>query len=147
VRLRSDDHDAKEGAGEVGQNGQLLKMRCANACGSGCKRSPRNSSTSNGPAAVRFVSFEPLLEDLGDVDLTGIDWAIIGGESGPGARPMAIDWARALVEQCAATGTACFVKQLGANARVGPFQLAHNSRKGGDPSEWPEDLRVREWPA
>lgn len=66
------------------------------------------------PAAVRFVSFEPLLEDLGALMLDGIQWAIIGGESGPGARPMHVEWIRSIVAQCKAAETACFVKQLGA---------------------------------
>jgi len=96
-------------------------------------------------AAVKFVSAEPLLGPI-DMREESVDWVIVGGESGPGARPMVIDWARTLVSQCAATGIPCFVKQLGANARVGPFQLAHNSRKGNDPSEWPDDLQVRQWP-
>jgi protein gp37 len=65
------------------------------------------------PAAVRFVSFEPLLFDPGTVDLSGIDWVICGGESGPGARPMHPDWARALRDQCKVTDTAFFFKQWG----------------------------------
>jgi protein gp37 len=63
------------------------------------------------PAAIRFASFEPVLEDLGDIDLTGIHWAIIGGESGPGMRPCSSHWIVHLVEQCTAAGVACFVKQ------------------------------------
>ena len=63
------------------------------------------------PATVRFLSVEPLLEDLGEVDLTGIDWVIVGGESGPGYRPMDHDWARSLRDQCDAVGTAFFFKQ------------------------------------
>jgi protein gp37 len=66
------------------------------------------------PAAVRFVSFEPLLEDLGKVDLTGIAWAIVGGESGPRARPMHLEWMRSLNQQCKAAGVARWNKQLGA---------------------------------
>jgi protein gp37 len=63
------------------------------------------------PAAIRFVSFEPVLEDLGDIDLTGMHWAIIGAESGPGRRPCSSDWIVHLVERCAAADVACFVKQ------------------------------------
>jgi protein gp37 len=63
------------------------------------------------PAAVRFLSAEPLLEDLGAVDLAGIDWVIVGGESGPGYRPMDHAWARSLREQCRAAGVAYFFKQ------------------------------------
>jgi protein gp37 len=65
------------------------------------------------PAAVRFVSFEPLLADMGQVDLSGIDWVICGGESGPGARPMHPDWVRSLRDQCAAASVPFFFKQWG----------------------------------
>src|SRR5262245_36870121 len=65
----------------------------------------------NIPARMRFVSFEPLLEDVGDVDLTSIQWAIIGGESGPARRPMNIAWMVALYEQCRAQGVAVYIKQ------------------------------------
>lgn len=97
------------------------------------------------PAAVRFVSAEPL---LGPVDLedvlnrfelsnVGLHWVIVGGESGPGARPMDIPWARRLVDQCHTANIACFVKQLGS---------AHGPHKGGDMATWPAELRVREYP-
>lgn len=114
----------------------------------------------------------------------GVDWVIVGGESGPGARPCDVDWIRSIVQQCKSAGVACFVKQLGANIRdrndVGfmgdpddawghdgcdmLMQVEHNpdgvreeyqgapvrvhlrDKKGGDPSEWPLDLRVREMP-
>lgn len=125
------------------------------------------------PAAVRFVSFEPLLEDLGGLVLDGIDWAIVGGESGPDARPCDTAWARSIVRQCRQQGVACFTKQLGSApvcqcsqcgrtiGRVmggfvdacGPTHTALiaelmkvRDRKGGDPSEWAEELRVREFP-
>ncbi len=65
------------------------------------------------PAAVRFLSFEPLLGPLGDAELGGIDWVIVGGESGPGARPMQSDWVREIRERCAASGAAFFFKQWG----------------------------------
>ena len=65
------------------------------------------------PAALRFLSLEPLLEDLGQIDLRGIDWVIVGGESGPRARPMHPDWARSLRDQCAAAGVPFFFKQWG----------------------------------
>jgi protein gp37 len=64
-------------------------------------------------AAVRFVSFEPLLEDLGCLDLTGIHWAIAGGESGPLARSVNGNWIRSLRDQCHSTGIAFFFKQWG----------------------------------
>jgi protein gp37 len=64
-------------------------------------------------ASVKFVSFEPLLGSVGKLDLTGIDWAIVGGESGPGARPMAEEWALEIRDQCHASGVAFFFKQWG----------------------------------
>ena len=63
--------------------------------------------------AVRFVSFEPLLGGLPDVDLTGIHWAIIGGESGAGYRPMRADWVRGLIAACRRQQVAVFFKQWG----------------------------------
>ena len=110
------------------------------------------------PAAVRFVSCEPLLGpvDIGDPVVRhgmslidsgrcpmrgeqysppSLDWVIAGGESGPGARPCSEDWIRQIVTDCGEAGVACFVKQLGGYPR-----------KRKDPNEWPEDLRVRQWP-
>ncbi|MEM9195229.1 MAG: DUF5131 family protein [Myxococcota bacterium] len=161
------------------------------------------------PAAVRFVSMEPLLEhvdmnigphgdfrswkcsecgsrnvdpevfhfpddmatwlcdDCGSHGQPGedapstslIDWVIVGGESGPGARPCEVKWIRSIIEQCRSAGVACFVKQLGADVRTHawhcgssfvpghvPPRIKLKSRKGSDPTEWPEDLRVREFP-
>ena len=119
------------------------------------------------PAAVRFISAEPL---LGLVDIyqylgggrnpigpayggKGLDWVIVGGESGPKSRPFDVAWARLIVQQCQAAGVACFVKQMGANWREhspngdpGLIQWTTRDRKGGDPNEWSEDLRVREFP-
>ncbi len=65
------------------------------------------------PAAVRFLSCEPLLEDLGEVDLNGIHWVIAGGESGPNARAMHPQWARDLRDQCKAAGVRFLFKQWG----------------------------------
>ncbi len=65
------------------------------------------------PAAVKFLSVEPLLEDLGVLDLSGIDWVIVGGESGHRARPMEVDWVRSLRDQCRAAGVPFFFKQWG----------------------------------
>ena len=64
-------------------------------------------------ATVKFVSFEPLLGSVGQVDLTGIDWAIVGGESGPGARPMAEEWVLEIRDQCKSANVAFFFKQWG----------------------------------
>lgn len=141
------------------------------------------------PAAVRFVSAEPLLGPIqfgvdgemydygvgrNDHNEPRLHWIIVGGESGPGARMCRVEWVRSIVNQCREAGTACFVKQLGAapvmtlrewNELPGPrdrwtgIEPAGTTRedalgiarlldrKGGDPSEWPEDLRVREFPA
>ena len=135
------------------------------------------------PAAVRFVSYEPALEE---VDFTGwlwgreipcpdcpkdadcecgyepriklageahIDWLIAGGESGPKARPCDIRWIRSAMCQCQAADTPVFVKQLGANIAGRDCEHGRSGktcktmhRSGADPSEWPEDLRVREFP-
>ena len=93
-------------------------------------------------------------------DVPGLDWIVIGGESGQGARPFDLAWARQTVAQGRAAGVPVFVKQLGAvpyemrekigNVSGTPFsegeRLRLVDRKGGDPAEWPEDLRVREYP-
>jgi protein gp37 len=160
------------------------------------------------PAAKRFVSYEPALGpvdfrkwfphdhskwphvnvcDICGVQTSGLhhpygksglDWIIVGGESGPGARPFDIRWARYAVQQCKAAGVPCFVKQMGSQPQTrndqvadvwfyvdgsdmdtvegpdhpeykyqgGKVTLKLRDRKGGDMSEWPEDLRVREFP-
>jgi len=74
---------------------------------------PRIDRLRETPAAVRFLSIEPLIEDLGRVDLHSIDWVIVGGESGPGARPMQESWAVSLLEQCQDAGVPFFFKQWG----------------------------------
>lgn len=111
------------------------------------------------PAAVRFLSCEPLLGPLvlPSLGFTGpqteVDWVIVGGESGRGSRACDLRWIRYLVEQCKATGVPCFVKQFGSNAvneKVGGFVAKYDTplhHKGGDPNDWPEDLRVRQFPA
>lgn len=78
-----------------------------------------------------------------------IKWVIVGGESGGGARPFDIAWARTIVKDCAAAKVPCFVKQLGASPHdEGTLSTERllRDRKGGDPLEWPEDLRVRQFP-
>jgi len=117
------------------------------------------------PAALRFVSVEPMLGpvDIGEYLKTirwmnsespmdgWLNWVIVGGESGSGARPCRLKWVRSVVEQCKAAGVPCFVKQLGARP-VGYFQEGQehewipSSRACSLPAEWPEDLRVREMP-
>jgi protein gp37 len=74
---------------------------------------PRIDDLRTAPASVRFLSVEPLLEDLGEVNLTGIHWMIVGGESGHGARPMNADWVRSLRDQCGKAGVSFFFKQWG----------------------------------
>jgi protein gp37 len=126
------------------------------------------------PAAVRVLSIEPLLEDLGELDLRGIGWCLVGGESGRGARACDLAWIRSVVEQCAAANVPCFVKQFGAKAiedsgrhtadiggqgegkpyvwgKVGPRgtvlrQYGLKDRKGGDPAEWPAGNWPRQFP-
>lgn len=118
------------------------------------------------PAAVRFLSVEPLLEDLGTVDLTGIHLVIVGGESGKKARTFDLAWARSLRDQCRAAGVAFFFKQagakpvesiysrgasvmaLGVEARVylHTANVSLDDPHGGDLSELPFDLRGREFP-
>lgn len=129
------------------------------------------------PAALRWISLEPQLESV-DLDderdylnprtiapikrvgssleiafdqetrLPRIDWVVVGGESGPRARPFDLSWARTVLEQCRSAGVACFIKQLGARPLAIEFDdyVRPRHRKGADPSEWPADLRVREMP-
>ena len=102
------------------------------------------------PAAVRFLSAEPLLEDLGELDLRGIHQVIVGGESGPGSRPFAFEWAERIRVQCgedANTGLAFFMKQGGAHPTFeGELVQLRDRRKGADITELPAGLRVREFP-
>jgi protein gp37 len=74
---------------------------------------PRIAELQAAPAAVRFLSVEPLLEDLGELPLEGISWVIVGGESGPGARPMKEEWVVSIREQCGAAMVPFFFKQWG----------------------------------
>jgi protein gp37 len=100
------------------------------------------------PAAVRFVSFEPLLERIALHSLhqfQNISWGICGGESGPKARKCAIEWIEDLVERHSDYGVACFVKQLGSKPTLaGEPYPAHG--KGGDMSQWPESIQCRVFP-
>ncbi len=74
---------------------------------------PRVHDLQATPARVRFLSVEPLLEDLGRLPLKGISWVIVGGESGRGARPMEADWVRSIRGQCTKAGVPFFFKQWG----------------------------------
>lgn len=106
------------------------------------------------PAFIVFVSAEPLLGpiDCGE-DLDYIDWVIVGGESGPGARPFDVGWARDLVGQCNAAGAAVFVKQLGANVRdrndagFDAFEdVCVDTGMPTNSTAWPEPLEVEHDP-
>ncbi len=74
---------------------------------------PRIDHLRTAPAAVRFLSVEPLLEDLGELNLDGVGWVIVGGESGPGARPMDEKWVLSIRDQCRRAGVPFFFKQWG----------------------------------
>ena len=89
--------------------------------------------------------------------LRRLDWVIVGGESGPKARNCFVRWIRSIRDQCKAASVPCFVKQLGSHpidysgtlgkdVDLSRFRTFFKDRKGGDPSEWPPDLRVREYP-
>ena len=75
--------------------------------------SPRIKHLRTAPAAVRFLSIEPLLGPVGNIDLAGISWVIVGGESGPQARPMRLEWALDIRDRCAQAGVPFFFKQWG----------------------------------
>ena len=74
---------------------------------------PRIDSLRSAPAKIRFLSVEPLLENIGPMDLSGIDWVIVGGESGRGARSMNVEWVRQLRSDCHRQNVAFFFKQWG----------------------------------
>jgi protein gp37 len=123
----------------------------------------------NGPQ-VRFLSAEPLLgpidfREVPGFNRVGLDlggwWVIVGGESGPRARPCSVSWVRSIVRQCRVASVPVFVKQLGANYCDTANGIGGRSTKdpelmtltgrlrdsaGRDMAEWPEDLRVREYP-
>jgi protein gp37 len=106
------------------------------------------------PAAVRFISYEPALGPIDFTDgpldpestmgewslLDQLDWVIVGGESGPGARPFDVAWARSTVAQCKAAGVPVFYKQGGASNRC------EHSSKGGHLECFPPELQIREFP-
>jgi protein gp37 len=140
------------------------------------------------PAAVRGVSAEPLIAPIdftkirGNINVLGrgscpsqqdehgyhtflaadgLDWVVLGGESGSNARLHDLDWDRPIIAQCLAAGVAVFQKQLGSRPFSAADRISHrgctlkgppgfyrylNDRKGGDPAEWPEDLCVRQFP-
>ena len=81
------------------------------------------------PASVHFLSCEPLLESLGQIDLKGIEWVIVGGESGPQARPMKEEWVLDIMQQCERQGAAFFFKQWGTWGRDGVKRNKHANGK------------------
>jgi protein gp37 len=89
------------------------------------------------PASLRFLSIEPLIGPVGTLDLSGIDWVIVGGESGPGARPMHPDWVRSIRDQCLHAHVAFFFKQWGG------LRPKSGGRKLDD-TEWNDFPDVRE---
>jgi protein gp37 len=89
---------------------------------------PRIAQLREVNARVRFLSVEPLLEDVGHLDLTGIHWVIVGGESGPGARPMRPEWAEIVKRQAIEQGVAFFFKQWGA---WGPDGVRRDKKRNG----------------
>lgn len=111
------------------------------------KVSDRIKTLSTIPAAVRFLSIEPMIGPIVyPEEMADIDWAIYGGESHDSpllAREMKLDWVRDGIAACRKYGAAPFVKQMGSLYAMNN-KLA--DRKGGNPDEWPEDIRVREFP-
>lgn len=108
---------------------------------------PRVDDLLQTPSALRFLSVEPLIGEVHLADkLGGIDWVIVGGESGPNARPCDLTWVHSVVHACLEVGVPVFVKQLGSRpVHLGePIKL--KSRHGSDMSEWPEYLQRREMP-
>lgn len=106
------------------------------------------------PAAVRFLSCEPLLgrvnvlESIPLASAGGLDWVIIGGESGKGARRFELNWAEFLIDQCRGAGVAVFMKQIGALTTMGGPDFTYaTGGDAGDMDRWPNQFRVREFPA
>ena len=104
-------------------------------------------------SAARFISFEPLLGPIGAVDLSGIAWAIVGGESGPKARPMAPSWATELHDRCRQFGVAFFFKQWGGPRPKSGGRLLEGREWNGSPGKscqatsWrPCGDNTRRWP-
>lgn len=87
------------------------------------------------PAKVRFLSVEPLLEDLGEIDLTGINWVICGSESGRNRRPMKTEWIESIFHQCRESGVMFFMKQMEFGGKV-----------TGDIDLFPQQMQIREMP-
>ena len=108
---------------------------------------PRLVSLKQTPARIRFLSIEPLLQDLGRIELNGIDWVIVGGESGKGARPIQKSWVTSIRDQCAAASVPFFFKQWGGvqKARTGRTLDGqfHNDQPPRRPPTVPGEIRRR----
>lgn len=87
-------------------------------------------------ATVRFISIEPLIGSVGKLNLQGIDWVIVGGESGPCARPMKQEWAISVRDQCKKAGVAFFFKQWGGKSPKARGRLLENREWNGYPEKW-----------
>ena len=103
---------------------------------------PRIAELRGVRCATRFVSFEPLLERIRRVSLRGIDWAIIGGESGPRYRPVDPEWVDSLIGQCRRAGVEVFFKQWGGRTPKANGRLVHGRAIGGYPSTRPAGPRA-----
>lgn len=104
---------------------------------------PRLEPLRAAPAAVRFLSVEPLLEDLGAVDLRAIHWVIVGGESGPGARPMWEEWVESVRQQCCAAHAFFFFKQWGGVRKGKQGRTLHGRTYDAMPPRSPAPLPSR----
>jgi protein gp37 len=179
--LRSYVHNVSTYHVSVDVEGAIKNRACDFLTDNGRPMSPEEAETALRSLVAEGVKrIKSTDECVGFSDQTGcpghrhrrVDWVIVGGESGPGARPFDLAWARSIVQQCKAAGVACFVKQVGAVPMMGDadwrsefgdgrvrilsatnhrrvpdgFVPIAMNRKGGDPSEWPEDIRVRQFP-
>lgn len=94
-------------------------------------------------ARIKWLSVEPLWDNVIFDDLTGIDWVVVGGESGRHPAPCRIEWIESIVEQCCKNNIPVFVKQLGT---VLAKQMGLKDKSGGDWNEWSSHLQIREMP-
>lgn len=123
---------------------------CAMTTITSSKQLGRVSRLQQVDAHSRGLSIEPLWDSVADrVDLDGIDWVIVGGESGAKAKakPFQLEWARELKQRCQEEGVAFFLKQLGRRPMDENEELKLTHQHGGNWDEWPLDLRLREMPA
>ena len=104
---------------------------------------PRIEHLRDAPAKVRFLSIEPLLEDLGPIDLSGISWVIVGGESGPGARPMRKEWVVSIQKQCREYDVPFFFKQWGGVRKAKSGRLLNGRTYDEYPSRPVAEIPVR----